>query len=113
LLPSVASLSVTRRRGHGTGSGVVITPDGFLITSAHVVEGATGGTATFTDGRDLPFALVGRDALSDLAVARVAGGGLTAAALGDADRLRAGQLVVPIRHPLGFSRSATARSLSP
>ena len=112
LLPSVASLSVTRRRGHGTGSGVVITPDGFLITSAHVVEGATGGTATFTDGRDLPFALVGRDALSDLAVARVAGGGLTAAALGDADRLRVGQLVVAIGNPLGFSGSVTAGVVS-
>jgi S1-C subfamily serine protease len=112
LLPSVASLSVARRRGEGTGSGVVITPDGFLITSAHVVAGATGGTARFSDGREAPFAVMGHDALSDLAVARVATGDLAAAELGDADRLRVGQLVVAIGNPLGFSGSVTAGVVS-
>src|SRR5215213_831517 len=79
LTPSVASLRVARRvRGGrtamGAGSGVVITPDGFLLTSAHVVEGAREGTATFVDGSDLRFAVVGRDPLSDLAVLRVEAG---------------------------------------
>jgi S1-C subfamily serine protease len=110
LLPSVASLSV--ERGRGVGSGVVITPDGFLITSAHVVAGAASGTATFTDGRDASFRVVGRDALSDLAVVRAAGDGLVPAALGDADRLRVGQLVVAIGNPLGFSGSVTAGVVS-
>jgi len=112
LLPSVASLSVARRRGEGTGSGVVITPDGFLITSAHVVAGASGGTARFSDGREGAFVVVGHDALSDLAVVRVATGDLAAAELGDADRLRVGQLVVAIGSPLGFSGSVTAGVVS-
>src|SRR4029453_13680435 len=107
LLPSVASLSVARRRGEGTGSGAVIPPAGFLTTSRPVGAGAAGGTAGFTDGRDAPFSVVGHDALSDLAVVRVATGGLTAAELGDADRLRVGQLVVAIGNPLAFSASAT------
>ena len=79
LRSSVANLSVARRRGQGSGSGVVITPDGFLVTSAHVVDGARGGTATFTDGRDATFTVIGQDALSDLAVVRVASDGLVAA----------------------------------
>jgi S1-C subfamily serine protease len=112
LRPSVANLSIARRRGQGSGSGVVITPDGFLVTSAHVVDGARGGTATFTDGRDAPFIVIGQDALSDLAVVRVASDGLVAAALGDADRLRVGQLVVAIGNPLGFSGSVTAGVVS-
>jgi S1-C subfamily serine protease len=112
LLPSVASLSTPRGRGRGAGSGVVITPDGFLITSAHVVAGGAGGAATFMDGREAPFSVVGRDALSDLAVVRVAADGLVSATLGDADRLRVGQLVVAIGNPLGFSGSVTAGVVS-
>jgi S1-C subfamily serine protease len=112
LLPSVASLSTPRGRGRGAGSGVVITPDGFLITSAHVVAGGAGGTATFMDGRDAPFSVVGRDGLSDLAVVRVGVDGLVAATLGDADRLRVGQLVVAIGNPLGFAGSVTAGVVS-
>jgi len=91
---------------------VVITPDGFLITSAHVVAGGAGGAATFMDGREAPFSVVGRDALSDLAVVRVAADGLVSATLGDADRLRVGQLVVAIGNPLGFSGSVTAGVVS-
>jgi S1-C subfamily serine protease len=112
LLPSVASLSIPRGRGRGAGSGVVITPDGFLITSAHVVAGGAGGMATFMDGREAPFSVVGRDALSDLAVVRVGADGLVSATLGDADRLRVGQLVVAIGNPLGFSGSVTAGVVS-
>jgi S1-C subfamily serine protease len=114
LIPSVASLRVRRTDGWGggTGSGVAFTTDGFLLTSAHVVAGAPGGTATFVDGADYPFEVVGRDPLSDLAVIRASGSDLAAARLGDADRLRVGQLVVAIGNPLGFAGSVTAGVVS-
>src|SRR6476620_1169241 len=75
LIPSVASLRVERRSGWGGGAGsaVAFTPDGFLVTNAHVVAGAERGTATFVDGDELGFTVVGRDPLSDLAVVRAAG----------------------------------------
>jgi S1-C subfamily serine protease len=116
--PSVANLRVMRRTrgGHvpvGMGSAVVLTPDGFLLTSAHVVAGRTsGGRAGLTDGRELQFEVVGRDDLSELAVLRADGDGLTAAQLGDADALRVGQLVVAIGNPHGFSGSVTAGVVS-
>jgi S1-C subfamily serine protease len=114
LIPSVASLRVRRSDGWGggTGSGVAFTTDGFLLTSAHVVAGAGGGGASFVDGTDVPFEVVGRDPLSDLAVIRAAGSDLPAAPLGDADRLRVGQLVVAIGNPLGFAGSVTAGVVS-
>src|SRR5438876_9183448 len=108
LSPSVASL---RARGGG-GSGVVITPDGFLLTSAHVVHRARRVHATFTDGRDFEATVVGRDPLSDLAVLRADAPDLAAAELGDAERLRVGQLVVAIGNPHGFAGSVTAGVVS-
>ncbi len=114
LIPSVASLRIHSNGGWGGGAGsaVVFTPDGFLLTSAHVVASAPNGTATFVDGTELGFDVVGRDPLSDLAVVRATGGGLAAAPLGDADRLRVGQLVVAIGNPLGFAGSVTAGVVS-
>jgi S1-C subfamily serine protease len=114
LIPSVASLRVRRADGWGggTGSGVAFTRDGFLLTSAHVVAGAPGGVATFVDGTEYQFEVVGRDPLSDLAVIRASGSDLAAAPLGDADRLRVGQLVVAIGNPLGFAGSVTAGVVS-
>ena len=118
LTPSVANLRVSRRvRGgrmlEGGGSGVVITPDGFLLTSAHVVaRSRSGGQASFADGRDLAFEVVGADALSDLAVLRTEGASLSAAQLGDAEQLRVGQLVVAIGNPNGFAGSVTAGVVS-
>ncbi|HXF98566.1 MAG TPA: trypsin-like peptidase domain-containing protein [Gaiellaceae bacterium] len=117
LAPSVANLRVTRRvRGGvvgGGGSGVVITPDGFMLTSAHVVAGARRAIhASFVDGREAGAQVVGADPLSDLAVLRVDGDGLPPAALGDADRLRVGQLVVAIGNPYGFASSVTAGVVS-
>ena len=115
---SVASLRVMRRmRGGfvpvGLGSAVVLTPDGFMLTSAHVVAGRTsGGRAGFTDGRELQFEVVGRDDLSELAVLRAEGDGLVPAQLGDAEVLRVGQLVVAIGNPHGFSGSVTAGVVS-
>ena len=99
LAPSVASLRVMRRTRAGNvptgaGSAVALTPDGFLLTSAHVVGRATGGRATFADGREERFEVIGRDPLSDLALLRAEGGDLAAAELGDAERLKVGQLVV-------------------
>src|SRR4051794_4769510 len=115
LIPSVASLRVERRTGGwggGTGSGVAFTPDGFVVTNAHVVAGADRGTATFVDGEEIGFEVVGRDPLSDLAVVRAASGSLTPAPFGDAARLRVGQLVVAVGNPLGFSGTVTAGVVS-
>jgi serine protease Do len=116
--PSVANLRVTRRTRAGNmpvgaGSGVVLTPDGFLLTSAHVVAGRQRrGHAQFTDGRDFGFEVVGSDPLSDLAVLRADGADLEAAHLGEADDLRVGQLVVAIGNPHGFAGSVTAGVVS-
>src|SRR5947208_12708740 len=119
--PSVANLRVMRRgRGGqvpaGAGSAVALTPDGFLLTSAHVVAGAVRagvaepgrtGRATFVDGRELSWRVVGVDRLTDLAVLRADGDGLTPAVLGEAEKLRVGQLVVAIGNPNGFAGSVT------
>jgi len=113
LAPSVANLRVSRGRGAGGGSAVVITPDGFLLTSAHVVERSTRpGRASFVDGRELRFDVVGSDPHSDLAVLRAEADDLMAAELGDAERLRVGQLVVAIGNPNGFAGSVTAGVVS-
>ena len=118
LAPSVGNLRVSRRaRGgrlvDGGGSAVVITPDGFMLTSAHVVDRSHGRVrALFTDGRELAVDVVGADPLSDLAVLRADDAGLTAAELGDAERLRVGQLVVAIGNPYGFAGSVTAGVVS-
>jgi serine protease Do len=117
LAPSVANLRVTRRlRGGrtamGGGSAVVITPDGFLVTSAHVVEGSRSGSASFVDGREMRFAVVGADPLSDIAVLRAGAEDLAPARLGDASELRVGQLVVAIGNPHGYAGSVTAGVVS-
>ena len=116
--PSVANLRVMRRgRGGqvpaGAGSAVALTPDGFLLTSAHVVAGpGRSGKATFVDGRELSWRVVGADRLSDLAVLRADGDALVPATLGEAERLRVGQLVVAIGNPNGFAGSVTAGVVS-
>ena len=117
LAPSVANLRVWRRvrggrRLEGGGSGVVITSDGFMLTSAHVVEGSSTARASFVDGRELAVEVVGSDPLSDLAVLRAEQCEMTAAELGDAERLRVGQLVVAIGNPHGFAGSVTAGVVS-
>src|SRR4051794_19459192 len=113
LAPSVANLRVRHGRRNGGGSAVVITPDGFLLTSAHVVARSDGsGRASFVDGRELPFDVVGADPHSDLAVLRASADELVAAELGDAERLRVGQLVVAIGNPNGLAGSVTAGVVS-
>jgi S1-C subfamily serine protease len=118
LSPSVANLRVMQRTrgGHipaGAGSAVALTPDGFLLTSAHVVGRSTSrGRASFVDGREERFEVIGRDPLSDLAVLRTAQSDVVPAELGDAERLRVGQLVVAIGNPHGFGGSVTAGVVS-
>ena len=116
LTPSVASLRIGHRTRGGFaqagGSAVVITGDGFLVTSAHVVASTEKGEASFSDGRELRFEVVGRDPLSDLAVVRVNASDLVAGQLGDADRLVVGQLVIAAGNPMGLSGSVTAGVVS-
>src|SRR5437588_4426697 len=115
---SIGSLRVMRRgRGGrvpaGAGSAVALTPDGFMLTSAHVVSGpGRTGRVAFVDGRELSFSVVGLDRLSDLAVLRADGDGLAPAVLGEAEKLRVGQLVVAIGNPNGFAGSVTAGVVS-
>src|SRR5437764_7725271 len=123
---SVGNLRVMRRSRvgqvpTGAGSAVALTPDGFLLTSAHVVAGparvgapdsSRTGRATFVDGRELNWRVVGVDRLSDLAVLRADGDGLAPATLGEAEQLRVGQLVVAIGNPNGFAGSVTAGVVS-
>jgi S1-C subfamily serine protease len=116
LTPKVASLRVPRRgsggRGESLGSAVVFTADGFLLTNAHVVGQATGGTAAFWDGTTAPFTVVGADPLSDLAVVRATSATPPPAVLGEADNLVVGQLVVAVGNPLGLAGSVTAGVVS-
>ncbi|MGN6867921.1 MAG: S1C family serine protease [Solirubrobacteraceae bacterium] len=116
--PSVANLRVMRRGRSGqvpagAGSAVALSPDGFLLTSAHVVAGpGRTGRATFVDGRELSWRVVGVDRLSDLAVLRADGDALAPATLGEAEKLKVGQLVVAIGNPNGFAGSVTAGVVS-
>jgi S1-C subfamily serine protease len=115
LTPKVASLRVPAgdgRRGESQGSAVVFTPDGFLLTNAHVVGSSGHGTALFSDGTSGPFTVVGADPLSDLAVLRADGGTPQPAELGEADELVVGQLVVAVGSPLGLAGSVTAGVVS-
>jgi serine protease Do len=116
LTSSVAHLAVARRtrrgRAEGAGSGVAISSDGYMLTSAHVVDGGHRVTASFSDGRELRAEVVGADALSDLAVVRAEAGDLSPAQLGDADELRVGQLVVAIGSPMGLAGTVTAGVVS-
>jgi serine protease Do len=116
LTPSVAHLAVARRtrrgRAEGAGSGVAISSDGYMLTSAHVVAGGHRVTASFSDGRELQAEVIGADPLSDLAVVRADARDLSPAQLGDADELRVGQLVVAIGSPMGLAGTVTAGVVS-
>jgi len=112
VLPSVASLRVGRAGRGGAGSAVVITPDGFLVTSAHVVAQGGSASASFLDGTEYDVDVVGADPLSDLAVARARGARIEPVRIGNADQLRVGQLVVAVGNPLGFSGSVTSGVVS-
>ncbi|NEW56433.1 PDZ domain-containing protein [Nocardia cyriacigeorgica] len=106
--PHVASVRARR----GSGSAVVVSADGYLLTNAHVVGGSRGGELVFADGSETRFDVVGADLLSDLAVLRARGGAPGAVTLGDADTLVVGQLVVAVGSPLGLAGSVTAGVVS-
>jgi S1-C subfamily serine protease len=112
VLPSVASVRVRSSLGQGAGSASVITADGYLLTSAHVVAGTDTADAAFGDGTEVVADVVGRDPLSDLAVLRARGAVPPPVALGDAARLQVGQLVVALGNPLGMAGSVTAGIVS-
>ena len=112
VLPSVASLAVRTQKGEGSGSASVITPDGYLLTSAHVVAGASTAEAAFTDGTTVKVDVVGRDVLSDLAVLKARDAVPAPVAMGRAQDLRVGQLVVAVGNPLGLAGSVTAGIVS-
>ncbi|MDX6291585.1 MAG: hypothetical protein QOH50_660 [Kribbellaceae bacterium] len=113
LIPRVASLRVRGdRRGESSGSGVVLTEDGHLLTNAHVVGDADGGTAEFADGTTAQLRVVGVDRLSDLAVLRADREIPDPPEYGDADGLKVGNLVVAVGNPLGLAGSVTAGVVS-
>lgn len=99
-------------RPRGGGSGVLFTPDGFILTNSHVVEAAGTVVVTLPEGRSQPAAVIGRDADTDLAVLRIDGSDLPWAQLGDSRRLRVGQVVIAIGNPFGFHHSVTSGVVS-
>jgi S1-C subfamily serine protease len=115
--PAVVSIYVggadeaERARG-GAGSGVVVTPDGYLLTNEHVVQKVSQARVTFVDGRSVPATVAGRDPATDLAVLRAQAGALPYAQLAPGQRLRAGQLVVAVGNPFGFESTVSAGVVS-
>jgi S1-C subfamily serine protease len=112
VLPSVASVRVESSRGQGAGSASVISSDGYLLTSAHVVAGTDTARTAFSDGTEIVVDVVGRDLLSDLAVMRARGPVPAPVVMGDATQLRVGQLVIALGNPLGLTGSVTAGIVS-
>ena len=112
--PAVAHVAVSAGSGRpsASGSGVLFTPDGYLLTNNHVVAGAARLMATLADGRRLDAMLVGSDPATDLAVAHLAASGLPYAQFASSARLRVGQLVIAIGNPLGFQATVTAGIVS-
>jgi S1-C subfamily serine protease len=106
--PAVAHV----RRGRGGGSGLVIAPDGYVLTNAHVVDGADEVEVVFAEGASYRAPVVGTDGATDLALVRVLGPSLPAAELGDSDGLRVGQLVIAIGDPLGLQSTVTTGVVS-
>jgi len=110
---AVVNIGAADKRGRrGAGSGVMVAPDGYLLTNNHVVEHARSLTVSFTDGTEAPAELVGRDPATDLAVLRARGSGLPYAELGDSSRLQVGQLAIAIGNPLGFESSVSTGVVS-
>jgi len=116
--PAVVSISVGKesRRQEieqvGAGSGVAITPDGYILTNDHVIDEAKQVTVILSDGTSLTAALVGKDPATDLAIIRANASDLPHASLGDSNRLQVGQLVIAIGNPLGFQSTVSTGVVS-
>jgi S1-C subfamily serine protease len=112
--PAVAHIRVSDEQRHprGSGSGVVYTPDGYLLTNHHVIADAARVSALLPNGWEIDAAIVGSDPATDLAVLQIAASGLPHAEFGSSARLRVGQLVVAIGNPLGFQATVTAGIVS-
>jgi S1-C subfamily serine protease len=112
--PAVVHVTAFTKDGHasGQGSGVVFTPDGYVLTNSHVVARSVRLNASLTDGQGFDATLVGEDAATDTAVLRLSGSGLPHAELGNSATLKVGQLVVAIGNPLGFTCTVTAGIVS-
>jgi S1-C subfamily serine protease len=114
--PAVVAIRVRKSSGRngaeGAGSGVILTPDGFLLTNNHVVEEGSELEVVMTDGRAFAAQLIGADPATDLAVIRISDGSLPTAELGDSEALRVGQLVIAIGNPLGFQSTVSAGVIS-
>ena len=112
LRPAVVNLRTGRGRREGSGSGVLFTPDGFLLTNHHVVQGNDRVRVRLGDGQEIPGRVVGADPWTDLAIVQAESGSLPHAELGDSAGLRVGQLVVAIGSPFGFESTVTAGVVS-
>ena len=112
LRPAVVNLRVGAGRHQGGGSGILFTPDGFLLTNHHVVRGHDRIRVRMNDGTELAGRVVGNDPWTDLAVVQADGAKLPCASFGDSAALRVGQLVVAIGSPLGFESTVTAGVVS-
>ncbi|MGF1454997.1 MAG: S1C family serine protease [Alphaproteobacteria bacterium] len=113
MAPAVVSIQRTRRgRPMGQGSGIIIEPDGLVLTNHHVAAGEGEISVGLTDGRDAPGLLLGGDADTDLAIVKTDMGRLPTATLGDSDALYVGQVAIAIGNPLGFEATVTAGVVS-